>query len=150
MVRQSSVQSFVAQPALALVGASRSGNKFGNLACRELRSRGYRVYPVHPAAGEIDGAKCYARFEDLPEPVDAVVVSVPPARAVQAIRDAASAGIRQVWLQQGAQSEEAIALAGALGLEVVAGECILMFARPRSYHKAHRWLWGLLGKLPRG
>jgi hypothetical protein len=23
-----------------------------------------------------------------------------------------------------------------------------MFARPTSYHKVHRWVWGMLGKLP--
>jgi hypothetical protein len=28
----------------------------------------------------------------------------------------------------------------------VAGDCILMFARPTGVHKAHKWVWGLLGK----
>jgi hypothetical protein len=31
----------------------------------------------------------------------------------------------------------------------VHGECILMFAQPSSFHRLHRWVWGLLGKLPR-
>jgi len=36
----------------------------------------------------------------------------------------------------------------ALGMDVVSGECILMFARPAGFHKAHRWVSGLLGRLP--
>ena len=30
------------------------------------------------------------------------------------------------------------------------GECILMFAYPQKfYHKPHRWVWGMIGKLPK-
>jgi predicted CoA-binding protein len=32
--------------------------------------------------------------------------------------------------------------------QTVAGECILMFAKPTGVHKAHRWVWGVLGRLP--
>jgi hypothetical protein len=51
-------------------------------------------------------------------------------------RDAAAAGIRHVWLQQGAQSPEIVALCDQLGLETVAGECILMFAKPTGVHRS--------------
>jgi hypothetical protein len=66
------------------------------------------------------------------------------------IRDAAAAGIRHVWLQQGSESLEAITLAAELGLDVVAGECILMFARPTGIHRAHHWLWQITHRLPGG
>lgn len=56
---RATVESFLAQPALALVGMSRSGKKFGNVAYRELTAKGYRVYPIHPAADSIDGVRCY-------------------------------------------------------------------------------------------
>lgn len=148
MASRSSIEAFLAQPALAIAGVSRSGKKFGNLACRELQQHGYRVYPIHPAATEIEGQRCYRRFEDLPEPVDAVLVIVPPDEALEVIRDASAAGVHHVWLQQGAESDAVIAACAELGLEVVAGECVLMFANPRGVHKAHRWLWRILGKLP--
>jgi predicted CoA-binding protein len=51
------IAAFVAQPAIALVGASRSGRKFGNVAMRELRATGYRVYPIHRSAEVIEGVK---------------------------------------------------------------------------------------------
>jgi len=144
------VQAFINEPAIAVVGVSRSGGKFGNFARRELQSKGYRVYPIHPSATEIDGARCYPSFAALPERVNAALVVVPPFKAAAVVRDAAAAGVHHLWLQQGAESAEVLKLCEQLGLGVVAGECVLMFAQPTSYHLVHRWIWKALGRLPSG
>jgi len=47
---KAAIEAFISQPALALIGISRSRKKFGNLAYRVLKSKGYRVYPIHPHA----------------------------------------------------------------------------------------------------
>ncbi len=96
----------------------------------------------------IEGHCCYQRFVDLAEPVDAVLIVVPSGEAATMVREAAQAGIHHVWLQQGAESPEVLKVCHDIGIDVVSGECILMFARPTGYHMAHRWLWRLLGKLP--
>jgi len=142
------IERFIAQPTIAVIGVSRSGKKFGNVASRELRAHGYRVFVIHPDADSIDGAPCYRSCRNLPERVQAALVVVPPARAIDAIRDAAGAGIRQVWLQQGAESPEVLRMCDQLKLETIAGECILMFAQPTGFHRAHRWLRGLCRMLP--
>src|SRR5436190_12285881 len=141
------INRFIAQPAIAVVGVSRSGKKFGNLACRELSAKGYRIYPIHPSAQVIDGVRCYARLADLPEPVDAALVVVPSAQALPVVREAAAAGIHHVWLPQGAESVDVLKACHDLGLTFIWGECILMYAHPTGYHKAHRWLWRMLGKV---
>ncbi len=148
MTTRAAVDSFVSQPTLALVGASRSGRKFGNYACRELLKKGYRVYPIHPSAATIEGVRSYERFADLPERVEAVLVTVPPARAADVVREAAQAGIHRVWLQQGASSPAVLEVCREVGVEAISGECILMFASPTSFHKVHHWAWKLLGKMP--
>ena len=51
---EQSVQDFIAGNRIELVGMSRSGKKFGNLASKELKERGYHVYPIHPEAEKID------------------------------------------------------------------------------------------------
>jgi predicted CoA-binding protein len=144
------VDAFVSEPAIAVVGVSRWGKGFGNVAMRELRAKGYRVYPIHPLADDISapGQVFFRRFCDLPERVNATLIVVPPDQVIDILIDAAAAGIRKVWLQQGAESPAAVARAGVLGLDVVAGECILMFARPTGFHKVHRTIRGLFGKLP--
>jgi predicted CoA-binding protein len=85
----------------------------------------------------------------LPEPVGGVLIVVPPAETEKVVRDAAQVGIRRVWMQQGAESETAIRFCEENGISAVHGECILMFAQPAGFHRLHRWVWGLLGKLPR-
>lgn len=150
MASRAAVDGFVSQRVLAVAGASRSGKKFGNTACRELKAKGYRVYAVHPQATTIDGEPCYPSFAALPEKPGGVLVTVKPGEAERVVREAAAAGITRVWLQQGTESAEAVKFCEAHGLSVVAGECILMFAEPvGSLHGVHRWVWRILGKLPR-
>src|SRR5262249_40946818 len=140
MTPRSRIESFIAEPALAVVGVSRSGRGFGNAAVRALSANGYRVYPVHPSATHVRGLPCVRSFADLPEPINAVLVVVPPAQAVGIVREAAAAGIRRVWLQQGAESPWVLRVCADLGLETVAGECILMYTKPTGVHRLHRWI----------
>lgn len=137
MVPSDRIERFLAEPAFALLGASRSRGKFGNLALRELRRKGYRVHPVHPAAANIDGVPCVPSVRVLPEPVRAAIVVLPPATTLAALEELAAAGITRIWLQQGAESTEVLARAAELGLEVIAGECVLMFAKPSGVHRLH-------------
>jgi predicted CoA-binding protein len=148
MKSNASIEAFLAEPAIAVVGVSRSGKGFGNLAARELRRKGYRIYPVNAYAEIVDGERCYRSLGDVPQPIGAVLIVVPPEQAIEVVRQAAASGIRRIWLQQGAESPQALRACAELGLEVVAGECVLMFARPTGIHKAHRWVWGVLGKIP--
>ncbi len=150
MAARSGVEDFMAQRKLAVVGVSRRGKKFGNSAYRALRERGYQLFPVHPSASTLEGDRCYPSLRDLPEAVGGALVVVPPAQTEQVVRDAAAAGIPRLWLQQGAGSPAALKAAEEHGLKVVDGECVLMFLEPvTSVHRFHRWLWRLLGKLPR-
>ena len=75
------ISEFIQNKTLALVGASRDGKSFGNIALKELRQRGYQVLPVHPQAKQINGAACYPDLADLPTKVGGVVVCVPPVHA---------------------------------------------------------------------
>lgn len=149
MTTKTAIDDFVAQRKLALVGVSRSGKKFGNIAFKALKEKGYRVFPIHPHVKSIAGERCYPNLQSLPEPVEGVLVVVPPVEAENVVRDAATAGIRRVWLQQGAESQAAIRFCEEHDIAVTHGECVLMFAPPvTSVHKWHRWTCKLFGKLP--
>jgi predicted CoA-binding protein len=78
------------------------------------------------------------------------VAVVPPEETAKVVREADAAGIRRIWMQQGAESEAAIQFCEDREMTIIHGECILMFAEPVAwYHRAHRWIWKLLGRLPR-
>ena len=148
-VTSETVRAFVSQRRLALAGASRSGKKFGNVILRDLKARGYEVFPVHPEAAELEGLRCERSLAALEGRVEGLVVVTPPAEAVRLVGEAASAGIRSVWLQQGAGSEDAARIARDRGVSLVQGECLLMYLpEVRGFHRFHRGLWRLLGKLP--
>jgi len=148
MTTASSVERFLAHEALALVGASRSGKRFGNTLLKELSTKGWRVAVIHPGADEIDGHPCYSAVADLPEDVEALVVCVPPEETERVVREAAAHGITDVWMQLGAASSAAVRFCEEHGLNAIHDECVLMFAEPTGVHRFHRWLWGLFGKLP--
>jgi uncharacterized protein len=143
------VDDFLAQRTLALAGVSRSGKGFGNVIRKELTAKGYRVLVVHPEAVTADGQPCARSLEDVASEVGGLVLVTPPAATATLVREAAAAGIRRVWMQQGAESDEALRFCADNGLAVVHHECILMFAEPAGpLHRFHRWLRGLLGRLP--
>jgi hypothetical protein len=150
MTMRAAIEGFLSQKNLAVVGVSRSGKKFGNTAYQELKAKGYRVFPVNPHAETVDGDVCYASLKELPETVGGVLIVVPPKETERVIHEAVDTGVRWIWMQRGAESEEAIRLCEDHGLNVVHGQCILMFAEPSGVpHRLHRWIWKLIGRLPR-
>jgi uncharacterized protein len=144
------IQEFVSSKKIALVGASRTNDKykFGNMAAAELKRRGYEVYLVHPQAETINGEATYPSLGALKGRVDGVLVSLPAVKGAQVLREAAAAGIRNVWVQQGGESPELINLGEELKLSLVTGKCILMYAQPvRSFHIIHRLIARVSGQL---
>jgi uncharacterized protein len=146
---QSAVHDIMSQRVFALVGASRSGKKFGNAILRDLKAKGLKVFPVHPQAESIEGERCYPDFKSLPEKPGAVIVCVPPTQTEKVVKETFEAGITRVWLQQGAVSDAALKFCESHEVTTVHGQCILMFAEPvQSIHGFHRWIWKLIGKYP--
>ncbi|MCZ7557329.1 MAG: CoA-binding protein [Bacteroidia bacterium] len=150
MTESERIIAFTEQRTLALAGASRNGKKFGNTLLKDLANKGYTVHPVHPSAESIDGVRAFPSLAALPEAVGGLVLVVPPAESEKLVREAADAGIPRIWMQQGAESPEAIRLCEERGLECTHGYCLLMFADPvNSIHRVHRWFAKVFGKLPK-
>ncbi|MDI6803245.1 MAG: CoA-binding protein [Bacteroidota bacterium] len=150
MTTQKSIQEFLSQKPIAVVGVSQTGKKFSNAAYKELKSKGYQVFPVNPKTETISGEKCFPNLKSLPEKVGGVVVITKPTETEKIVREAYTLGIKHIWIQQGAESDEAIHFCKEQNVNVIYGECILMFAEPAAFfHRAHRWVWGVFGKLPK-
>jgi predicted CoA-binding protein len=149
MASKTVVEDFVSRKTLAVVGVSRGGQKFGNMAYRELKAGGRKLYPIHPTAEKLEGDRAYPDFKSLPEKVGGVLIVVPPAQTEKVVRLAAEAGIPRVWMQQGSESAAAVKFCRENGIAEVHGECIMMYAGQAGFHKFHRWAWKLFGKAPR-
>ena len=147
---KAAIDEFLKQKTIAVVGASRSKDKFGTAVYRDLKAKGYKVFAVNPNADVVEGDRCYAGLGALPAPADAAILVIPPAQTLPVIEEAARVGIKYLWLQQGSNSPAGEAKARELGLTLVSGECIFMFAEPmESFHKVHRFFNKLFGMYPR-
>ncbi|WP_257304814.1 CoA-binding protein [Geothrix campi] len=121
------IQSFLASGPFAVVGASTDRSKYGNKVLRCYQQHGHEVYPINPRAPEVEGLKAYASLAALPVKVPAISVITPPAATEQVVREAAAAGVKHIWMQPGAESDEAIRRAESLGMNVIAGgPCLLV------------------------
>ena len=144
------VNDFVNSKSVAIIGVSRNKDKFGNYLYREMKKKGYTVYAINPNMDMFEGDRCYAGLGALPEKPEAVLMSIQPAATLSVMEEMARLGIKKGWLQQGADSKEGEEKAKELGLELVSGECMMMFMQPvESIHKFHRGFKKLFGQLPK-
>lgn len=134
-----SAAEFLSRKRIAIVGVSRSRG-FGNTIMRTLMDRGYDVVPINANADSVEGRTCFRSLLQVPEPVEAVVSVVPPLQTLNVVDDCVRLGIKNLWMQQGSESNEAIARAESAGIAVVHHACIIMYAGPTGIHKFHRWL----------
>jgi len=149
MTTKAAIEGFMSQQVLAVAGVSRAPRKFGNAVYRDLRARGYRVLAINPNAQTIEGDSCYPSLKALPEKVGGLVAVTQPAVTEQLVREATDLGIRHVWLQQGSESDDAVQFCQEHGINVVVGECIMMYQpNPSFVHKAHKFFKELFGGKP--
>ena len=70
------------------------------------------------------GERCYARLEDIPEPVDMVDVFRRPEDVPPIAASAVAIGAKCLWQQLGVASQEADTVARAAGLDSVMDRCV--------------------------
>lgn len=112
-------------PSIAIIGASRHRQKFGNKAVRACLRRGDVVYPIHPTERVVEGLPAFASVLDVPGPVDLASFYVPPAIGLEVIEQVARKGIGQVLLNPGAESEVLLRRCAELGINAVIACSIL-------------------------
>ena len=123
---QNLIKEFMAQIRFAVVGATNNTEKYGYQIFRNLKGRGYEVYPVNPKLDELEGAKCYSTIADIPVRVDVVDFVVPPEVTEVILKDCKRLGLDRIWLQPGSESEAAIAYCRDNNLKVVHDICVML------------------------
>lgn len=101
---------------IAILGASSKRDRFANKAVRAYLSKGYQVYPIHPTEESVEGLPVYRSILDIPDKVDIANFYVRPETGEQLIEDVAKKGVKDVYLNPGAESDELYVKARELGL----------------------------------
>ena len=149
MVRLKQIEEFLASEPIAMAGVSRNPKKFGFAAFKELKEKGMNVIPVNPYATEIHGSKAYPDIKALPAEVKALIIMTNKAKTAGVVREAKEKGIKHIWIQQMADSKEAAKELENSDINLITGECILMYYKPHSIHKFHRAIKKFFGRFPK-
>jgi predicted CoA-binding protein len=104
---------------VAIIGASNVREKYGNRAVRAYLRQGWTVYPVNPHEREIEGLRSYASVTDIPGAVDRASLYLPPQVGLGLLESIKAKGIKELYVNPGAESDELMAKAEQLGLETI-------------------------------
>ena len=104
---------------VAVIGASSHRHKYGNKALRAFVRQGFTVIPINPNESSVEGIQAYPSVLDVPGPIDMATIYVPGHVGVKVIEEVARKGIAEVWLNPGADDDEVLARAKALGVKVI-------------------------------
>ena len=141
------VKALLDPASIAIVGASDRNGSWAKRVFRVLKRGGYTgtIYPVNPRVETVwDGQTCYRDLASLPGTPDHVVVLVPGAAAIDAIRAAGEAGARSATIFSSGFGEggdpEGLALGAQLraavqesGLAVSGPNCMGNLASPFGF-----------------
>ena len=101
------VGPFFSPTSVAVVGASRTARRAGNIIIENLQSLGYAgpVYPVNPGGGVIGGLDVCSSLTDCPDAPQLAVLAVPHRQVLPVLRDAAAAGVTHAIVVSGGFSD---------------------------------------------
>jgi uncharacterized protein len=126
------IEKFLAAETYAVAGASSRQDKYGNKVFRALLASGRDTYPLNPAQTEIEGHRAYPSIADLPLVPQALSIITPPEVTRRVVADAIAAGVKHIWMQPGAEDEQASESARQAGINVIDdGSCILVLLARR-------------------
>lgn len=109
---------------LAVVGLSPKPTRPSHRVARAMQGLGYRIVPVRPAVAEVLGEPAYTCLEDVPGPVDLVVVFRAPDKIAPVVDGCIARAFPRLWLQDGVVNPAEARRAQAAGIEVVMDRCV--------------------------
>ncbi|PLX20944.1 CoA-binding protein [Candidatus Parcubacteria bacterium] len=110
----------------AIVGASNNEEKYGYKVLRDLKDAGYKVVPINPREKEILGLRAYLKLSDYKEGIDVVVFVVPPQVTEAVLKEVRELEIKNVWMQPGSESWEAIEYCEKNNINYIHNACIMI------------------------
>ncbi len=123
---ENKIRKMLQSSSFAVAGSFRSKSKYAYKILLDLLEREKEVYPVNPRGGEVEGMKCWVSVNEIPVIVDVVSLVTTPTVTESIVRQCLEKGIKNIWMQPGAESKEAISFCENNGINVVHDACLLL------------------------
>ncbi|WP_146393925.1 CoA-binding protein [Allorhodopirellula solitaria] len=121
------IQTFLSAKSYAVAGASARTHKYGYKVFQALLASGRETYPLNPVTEEIEGHKAFPKIADLPVVPESLSIITPPQVTRKVIAEAIEAGVKNIWMQPGAEDEQGSQAAREAGINVIDdGSCVLV------------------------
>jgi len=117
---------------VAVVGATDDPSKYGSVIYRDLKRKGFTVWPVNNHRDTVDGDTAYRSLRVLPELPTIVNIVVPADQTLTVLREAEQLGLHNVWVQPGAESGAVMEYLEQGEFTYLANACIMTRSRHRS------------------
>lgn len=125
--QQPNITEFFKSEAFGIAGASSNREKYGNRVLRCYLQHKKKIYPVHPKAENLEGFACLKTLAQLPSNVKSLSIVTPPAVTEKIVAQAIAHGIKNIWLQPGAESAHAIDICRKNNINLICnGPCVLV------------------------
>jgi predicted CoA-binding protein len=128
------IRIFLEAGRFGVAGASADRNKYGNKVLRSYQMNGLEVIPINPKEKLIEGIATVASVAELPDDVHSLSVITPPHVTEKVVTEAIAKGIKNIWMQPGAESQAAVKNCLESGINIIAdGSCILVVLGYREH-----------------
>lgn len=117
---------------VAVVGATDNPAKYGSVIYRDLKRKGFKVFPVNPERQTVDGDKAYPTLAALPEKPTIVNFVIPPEKTLAVLQECLQLGLMNVWIQPGAESPEVLKFLQESNFNYLANACIMVQSRLKT------------------
>jgi acetyltransferase len=152
------MENFFAPKSVAVIGASATTGKPGNVVIKNIRDNGFKgkLYLVNPRGGRIEGLAVCTSIDELPHGIDQAIVTLPAVAAPDTVRALGARGIPAIVLaasgfaevdQMGAALQAKLGAAIAeSGARVIGPNTTGHVSTPANFTSS----FFPLGKVPRG
>jgi len=142
---------------VAILGASRAPQKWGNVAARQLMAGGFpgAIYLINPTVPEILGHQTYRSLRDVPDPVDLAIIATSFPHVSQSVDDCIAHGVKGIVLITAGFSEtgsegrrleqELVERCHAHGIRIIGSNCMGLYI-----HRSRLNTLGMVFPLPVG
>jgi hypothetical protein len=114
---------------VAIVGATDNPAKYGYVIYRDLKRKGFSIFPVNHNRGTVDQDTAFKTLAEIPGAPTVVNIVVPPEETLLILQQCLELGLMNVWLQPGTESEANLTFLQEHSFNYLANACIMVQSR---------------------